>query len=338
MIARPRIRQLGLGELLDETFRLYRNNFLVFVGITSLIFVPYSIVNYLLQVPLQLRVQNMQSQFANPSTQPSAAMFSDFFAVIALSLIGSIGLTLMYVVLFQPLMEGALAHAVSERYLDRDVSILSSVGAAFRRILALIGARLLPALATATGTAIFLGMLLGAMYLVLNSLGGGNTDQIKSQMGTILLLIFCGFGILLLFTLVVALIGVRLLFTSQAAVVEGQGPWSSIKRSWNLTQGYFWRTLGYLIVIALLGWVISGLPALVVTVPVSTLLQSQPALSLLINTIVGAILQAIVTPFTLIAFTLMYYDLRIRKEGFDLERLMTAMQPPEMPYTVPGLR
>lgn len=47
---------------------------------------------------------------------------------------------------------------------------------------------------------------------------------------------------------------------------------------------------------------------------------------LLIQAVV-AVLQIFVYPFGYVAFTVLYYDVRVRKEGFDLELLAAAPQP-----------
>jgi len=43
--------------------------------------------------------------------------------------------------------------------------------------------------------------------------------------------------------------------------------------------------------------------------------------------IIPMILQVFVYPFVYVVQTVLYYDLRVRKEAFDLELLATAMQP-----------
>src|SRR5512134_1797499 len=40
----PALRPLRLGELLDQAIRLYRRNFLTFIGIIALIYVPLMIL------------------------------------------------------------------------------------------------------------------------------------------------------------------------------------------------------------------------------------------------------------------------------------------------------
>ena len=51
---------------------------------------------------------------------------------------------------------------------------------------------------------------------------------------------------------------------------------------------------------------------------------------------VGSVVGVIVTPFSAIAYTLMYYDLRVRKEAFDLEQRADQILPQAPGYGLPG--
>ena len=55
---------------------------------------------------------------------------------------------------------------------------------------------------------------------------------------------------------------------------------------------------------------------------------SQMALAQLIYAAVASTVGVIMTPLTLTAYVLVYYDLRIRKEAFDLQRLSEALVQP----------
>lgn len=319
MIARPRIRPLGLSELLDESFRLYRHYFVVFVAISALVLVPYALISLVIQIPLQRQIEAIQTQATSGLDPLGAQSLWDFFGSLAFTVLGSVGVSLIYTILLQPLMEGALARTVSQGYLERPVSLGDSFGTALRNVVGLVGARLLPALFSAVG----LGLLLGLSFGMIALTAGANPfeeEGAASRLVTGLGLIFCMFGLFVVAGILGLLVFVRLIFTSQAVVLEGRGAIDGISRSWALTRDYFWRTLGYVLVIALVVFFIAGVPALVITLPLQFLIPDQLMLQTVINTVVSTILNVIVTPFGLIAYTLMYYDLRIRKEGFDLEQ------------------
>ncbi|MBI4340519.1 MAG: zinc ribbon domain-containing protein [Chloroflexi bacterium] len=99
----------------------------------------------------------------------------------------------------------------------------------------------------------------------------------------------------------------------QAVVIEGGGPMAALMRSWQLVRGSWWRIFGILLVFSLLAVAVA-------------LLASLPGLGLaLVSTRWGDFLatlgQTLATPILYIALTLVYLDLRARKEGLSLERL-----------------
>lgn len=102
--------------------------------------------------------------------------------------------------------------------------------------------------------------------------------------------------------------------------VEGGGPVEAVKRSVRLTRGRYFPTLGIALLMGLVAWLLgqalSALPqALAVWVGYE---DGWPLLAL------GSIAaQIVVLPFVASATVLLYFDLRVRTEGLDIE--MTAI-------------
>ena len=103
----------------------------------------------------------------------------------------------------------------------------------------------------------------------------------------------------------------------QAAVLEPLPAGSDgVGRSWALTKGFKGRALVlYLVVFAL--FFLFSVGALGVTF-VGTLISP---VVLVPSMILWVLLSLLIYPFTSCVFTLFYYDLRVRKEAFDLELL-----------------
>jgi hypothetical protein len=108
---------------------------------------------------------------------------------------------------------------------------------------------------------------------------------------------------------------VRLSFAPAALVVEGLGGSKAIGRSWRLSQGFFWRTLGTLV----LAGIIAGVVAAIVSIPGELAMQALGPDAWPISAIVSALATVLTTPFGMLVIVLLYFDLRIRKEGFDIE-------------------
>jgi uncharacterized membrane protein YraQ (UPF0718 family) len=93
-------------------------------------------------------------------------------------------------------------------------------------------------------------------------------------------------------------------------------------RSWSLVRGFGWRILGIRILVGLITGIISGLL-------VSLLALAGAGLDvngqLIVQQAASAVVGVFVGPVTYIAVTLLYYDVRIRKEGFDIEMLAQSL-------------
>jgi len=92
------------------------------------------------------------------------------------------------------------------------------------------------------------------------------------------------------------------IFLCQAALLEGLGPIAALSRSWALVKGNWWRVFGIMLVVSLIAVAIGAILGLI---PV-------------VGETIGSIL---VAPIVITSATLLYYDLRVRKEGYSLEAL-----------------
>ena len=114
---------------------------------------------------------------------------------------------------------------------------------------------------------------------------------------------------------------VRYLFVPNAVVLDDTGVVESLRRSFHLTGGYWWRTFGIYIMISLLVNIITGALGGAVMFIQAGLGATHGIPGPIIIAFAAALNSAVnlmIYPFMQTAFTLMYYDLRIRKEGFDV--------------------
>lgn len=106
-----------------------------------------------------------------------------------------------------------------------------------------------------------------------------------------------------------------------AIVVERQGAVGALTRSSDLVKGRFWPVLGILLLL----WVARTIANYAVQTISTVLLFTGPGEDLTVNGVISAGLQfgvdLFVLPFTAAAIAVLYFDLRVRKEGFDLELL-----------------
>ena len=116
-------------------------------------------------------------------------------------------------------------------------------------------------------------------------------------------------------------LSVKLSMAFPAVVCEKAGPFRAIGRSWELTKDNWWRVFGTLIVVFLLLFVITlALGGVLGAVLLSADSISEVAFAVL-TTLIGLLIAAITYPLWASVVTVMYYDLRVRNEGFDLQLL-----------------
>jgi hypothetical protein len=126
-----------------------------------------------------------------------------------------------------------------------------------------------------------------------------------------------------------AVLAAYLVYVAVAApvvIVEGYQSLGALRRSYGLVRRSEWRILGnlavYLLVAGGLSFVLF-LPFWLVSIgaaPAATTLVSQG-----VQTIGSVIVGVVVPPVIFIAVTLLYYDLRVRNENYDVVRLSQEM-------------
>lgn len=164
---------------------------------------------------------------------------------------------------------------------------------------------------------------------------GSAFSAVKSRLLPIMGILFCvdlGIGIGCLLLLVP---GIYLALTWALAVpvtvLEGTGLNGTTNRSSLLTKG----DKGRIFVVAFLVLILVWLVMLIVNVPLFMLAvlahsgnPSALAAWMTVFTSVGTFIStSLVGPLMTIALTLLYFDNRVRKEGFDLQLMMTSLQP-----------
>jgi len=102
---------------------------------------------------------------------------------------------------------------------------------------------------------------------------------------------------------------------------ESVKPKDAVRRSAFLVTGFWWRTFGIMVVIALLEFILSFILGFsagvgILIIPGVDMLTKELA----VNAAAG-ILGSLVMPLVPIGYTLLYVDLRVRKEGLDLDSL-----------------
>ncbi len=97
---------------------------------------------------------------------------------------------------------------------------------------------------------------------------------------------------------------------------------AAVRRSLALVKGRWWTVFGLVIVSNLLAGVIAAVLGGIAAAVASA---DSDAATFLVSTITDTIAYGITAPFTAAVTAVIYFDLRVRKEGFDLELLARAL-------------
>ncbi len=114
-----------------------------------------------------------------------------------------------------------------------------------------------------------------------------------------------------------------------SVVLEPRSASAALSRSWELTRGSRWRifALAFTLLILLYVPVVAITGLLAVVLPQASGERFGPAsVSTVAAIAIGGVVQMFIYPLFYCVLTVTYYDLRVRKEGFDLELLASTLQ------------
>ena len=292
------LRPLGVGDVLDRTFTVYRSKPLVFIGLSAIWYLLLVLVFVVLAVAI---FAGALAAFSRQTATPSPDQIAGALAGI----IGFVIVAVIFAILLFSAQSAALVHAAARRYLAKDVAI----GEAFRAGLS-ASARLFIA-----GVLVFLAILgVWAVLLIAAALTNQGLAFVVAVLAGIV---------------ATAYLGCSWLVAPVIVVVEKMGPIAALGRAWRLSAGSRWRIFGIQVLLFILNLVLSlliggifggfaaaggqsGTPG---TFGATNVIQSLVNLA---STIIWA-------PVEWIAFTVLYYDLRVRKEAFDLQLAAEAL-------------
>lgn len=199
---------------------------------------------------------------------------------------------LVFMLVVTPLVHAALTSAITDIYLNKSATIASAYRAAWSILLPFVGTYLL-------------------LYLIIGLMAGG--------VGAVAFLVAlsthasgAGFFAPLMFLVampVIFYVTIRWVLISPIMIVEGLFGFSALRRSVELVKGVWWRTLGIIIV-----------AALVVRIPLSVLQLFWSSVPVL-GTILSGLVASIGYAYSAIVILVYYFDRRCRLEDFDLHRL-----------------
>jgi heme/copper-type cytochrome/quinol oxidase subunit 2 len=324
----PGTLRVGIGDMLDETFRLVQRNLLLFVGLVAVLEIPLKLLTTLLInafIASDLAAGEQRMRDATQETQHGAAIDSAALMKALLVVVRDsaylLALFMLLSLVVTGILGGVFSLAVAERFGGCPAGIARTYATAMHRLAPLAGALLLRSL-------LLLAVIAAPIWAIVESSGNlahelPDTDLASASLSAAashdLAVLGIGVVVLMPLALVEVFLYVRWALCAQAVVLEGRGL-DSLSRSWRLVSGAWWKSFGVL----LIGFLAVTIAARLVDAAAGPLLNAvhlhgnaRTATQWVIDTLV-----AVVTlPISLALQTLLFFDLKARKEGFDLGRL-----------------
>lgn len=270
------LQPMSFVDILDGMFVLYRNHFLLFLGIVAV----YIVIGFGLDL---ISVSVLTG--AEPSTSIVIAVFTA---------IGS------FIVSF--LVVAGLAYASALVYLDRDITAQDALQQAWRRFFFLLG------------SAVLWGLVVVGLFITI-----------------------IGIPFSIYFSVRWGLYTLPVLFEATTAR-------NALRRSTELVRGTWWRVFGIMLAVSVIAFMISfilevssgfiltliGVAEIEAATPwdmIRRLFMPMPNevgwFAYAIRRFVSVMIAGLAMPIGVIGSALLYFDLRIRKEAFDIEMQVT---------------
>ena len=252
-MAQLQLRPLGVGEIVDATFTVYRRRFgPMFAIAVVLVFIPF----------LVSLAGGCSVDAAGTATCTSPIGWLGYFAGAVGSVVAGVAAVLV----------------AAGAYADVPSDWRNAMGIGVRRTVAIL-------LAT-----IVAGVLMAVGFV---------------------LLIIPGVFVL-----------VSLAVVWEALIIEGIGPMESIKRSWRLVSGERWRVFGAGLLVIVLMVIFVGVVSAVIALILSAGLGVSGGMT---GYLVQQVVSLLSIPLSAALGTVIYLDLRVRKESLSADQLAAAL-------------
>jgi hypothetical protein len=300
------LEPLTLGGILDRTFQICRQNFWKLFAISAipwLIMAVIALIVTLIAGVVGLTVHHLSSMSVT--------------ALIVMGVLIVPTAIVVFVILFY-LAQGAMIHAVSSTYLGREIDIRGSYRFVFERLWKYALTSMLVTLMVILATVA--AALAGISFFYLFKLVMSGWWSAVTWLP-----LFC----------VYIYVVIKLLLFDKVVIIEDIAYMGALRRSWTLLAGkaegawprsYWVRLIILLNLFALISFAISWLfqtPASLL----GLLLPMPQIAKTVLNQVLSSLGSVIGGIFGAVCLVVFYYDIRNRKEGFDLKMLANIDEP-----------
>jgi hypothetical protein len=210
----------------------------------------------------------------------------------------AVGLFLLVMIVFSLLSQAVILHLAFQNMRNQPANVFESLKIGLRRFFPLL----------------LLGLVMGILMLLvviaLSMTGGAFVVFTGNTVYTVVIM-----AVAVILGLAAMIILYTMWFVAVAAcVVERRGPFAAMGRSKQLTKGYRWRIFGLILLLFVVSFMASGLIELIL----------KPAGGTILTFLVTLAWTAIWGAYYAISVAVSYHDMRVAKEGVDIEQIVAV--------------
>lgn len=314
------LHPLSFGTIIGSSFRVMRRNPAPTFGMSVLL---YGFVTIVYAGLMGLLFTQVLMRLSSASVDDQSDILSGGVGLFVLAALVPTSLSLVATAFLQGLISLEVSRAtLGEKLKTRGL---------WRLAKGRLGTMVLWALVLTGAIVVFviIALIATSLVFVAGASSASGSDAVLSVLAGLGLTI----AIILGFVVIGSWLGIKTSLVPSVIVLERLSLWQSVSRSWQLTKGNFWRTFGTQLLIG----VIINVASSIITTPISfiggivigvTNPTADPETTVgayvvlaLVSGIVTILTGAIGLVMTSASLALIYIDIRMRKEGLDLELL-----------------
>jgi hypothetical protein len=306
-----RLRPLPVSALLEIAARVLRRHWPVLVGLAVLFGLPAALLSSASGMPLGTTLSRLLPASAADTAAPLVLTnqdLSDLGTGLLIAVAGSLAAGVL----------AAIAAVGFARVVARDYhGDRVTLGDAATRSLVLAVAAVGAALVAAGATLALVTLGLAAVVGIVAVTAGG--DVTAGGPGAFLALV-----VVVAVVAAVALVNIRWALATPVIATEGSGPVAALRRSWHLTAAHAWRTFLVMLLTALVVGVLGMLVAQVLAIVFVDPWADAAGHAVLGEAAVSTVVSVLFAPVGPVVLTVLYFDQRVRRDGWDLPAPVAA--------------
>ncbi len=290
----PVLRPMSVGEILDASFKVYRRNFVTMAKAILVVAVPFGLLSALIRASVSTNATTLSNISTSTNATPSASTYAANLSTDLVSLLAAAVST------------AVIYRVVGSAYLGNPSSWREAVSVGLRKAHSVLWVTVLSFIAYAVLIAI------PAVVIVLVAVHS------------------TGFGVIAGFLLGVPALCALVWFwvVSELAIpslmLEGSKGTKALLRASRLVRHLWWRSFGCMVLVSLIVGVLTSVVAGVI-VGILLAFSSSDLATIVVLFVSGVLTTILFTPITASAYVVLSIDLRVRKEGYDIQLLASQL-------------